>query len=135
MADTKKRRAVKPQAAPEPAQPDEYHHDLHPHTMAGRNIGAAGAHPETHVFAIGQIAILRQMATGSARCHAGALVPSNETPPSAVSATVQTIFVPPLNAARYLPPRWPAAVVSSSKASDSRAPLEPNFRWPKSRKN
>jgi hypothetical protein len=46
MADTRKRRAVKPQAAPEPAQPDEYHHDLHPHTMAGQNIGAAGAHPE-----------------------------------------------------------------------------------------
>ena len=57
--------------------------------------------------------------------HAGASVPSKNTPPSPMSATVQIILVPLANATRYLPPRLFESVVSSSKVSDSSVPLGP----------
>src|SRR5207244_6344182 len=67
--------------------------------------------------------------------HAGALVPSKETPPLPLRATVQIILVPLANATRYLPPRLFDSLVSSSKVSDSSVPLEPNVRRPNSRRN
>src|SRR5712692_7536912 len=83
----------------------------------------------------GPLTRLRAIPLAIERDHVGALVPSNDTAPSARSATVQIILVPLPNAARYLPPRLLESVVSSSSVSDSRVPPEPNVRRPNSRRN
>ena len=46
MADMKERDRVTPQAAAASAPRDEFDRDLNPHSMAGQNIDAAGAHAE-----------------------------------------------------------------------------------------
>jgi hypothetical protein len=45
MADVKQRDQIKPQAAAANAA-DQFDQDLNPNTMAGQNLGGAGAHPE-----------------------------------------------------------------------------------------
>ena len=48
MADTKQNVPAKPQVAAYENTVDRHERELHPDSMAGQNMGAAGPHPEKH---------------------------------------------------------------------------------------